>query len=72
MHAKLLQSYPILCDSMDWTEAWQAALSLGFSRQEYWNELPCSPPGDLPNPGIKPSSLVSPELAGGYFTTNIT
>ena len=71
MHAKLLHSCPILCDSMDWTEAWQAALSLGFSRQEYWNELPCSPPGDLPKPGIKPSSLVSPELAGGYFTTNI-
>ena len=35
----------------------QACLSLGFSRQEYWNGLPCSPPGDLPDPGIKPGSL---------------
>ena len=40
-----------------------------FSRQEYWSGLPCSPPGDLPNPGIKPTSLTSPALAGGFFTT---
>ena len=32
-----------------WTVAWQAPLSMGFSRQEYWSGLPCSPPGDLPN-----------------------
>ena len=37
--------------------AFQAPLSIGFSRQEYWSGLPCSPPGDLPNPGIKPPSL---------------
>ena len=37
-----------------WTVALQAPLSMGFSRQEYWSGLPCSPPGDLPNPGIKP------------------
>ena len=36
-----------------WTVAHQAPLSMGFSRQEYWSRLPCSPPGDLPNPGIK-------------------
>ena len=36
-----------------WTVACQAPLSLGFSRQEYWNGLPCLPPGDLPNSGIK-------------------
>ena len=41
----------------------QAPLSMGFSRQEYWSGLPCSPPGDLPNPGIKPTSLSSPALA---------
>ena len=35
----------------------------GFSRQEYWSELPCPSPGDLPNPGIEPASLVSPALA---------
>ena len=36
-----------------WTVACQAPLSMGFSRQEYWSELPCCPPGDLPHPGIK-------------------
>ena len=40
-----------------WTGALQAPLSMGFSKQEYWSGLPCSPPGDLPNPGIKPRSL---------------
>ena len=39
-----------------WTVAHQAPLSMGFSRQEYWSGLPCPPPGDLPNPGIKFSS----------------
>ena len=51
-HAKSLQSCPTLCDP--WTVAHQAPLSLGFSRQEYWNGLPCPPPGDLPGPGIEP------------------
>ena len=46
--------------------------NLGFSRQEYWNGLPCPSPGDLPNPGIKPSSLMSPALAGGFFATSAT
>ena len=45
------------------------ALSMGFFRQEYWSELPCPPPGDLPAPGIEPGSLVSPALAGRFFTT---
>ena len=40
-----------------------------FSRQEYWSGLPCPPPGDLPNLGIKPISLMSPALAGWFFTT---
>ena len=39
-----------------WTVAYQAPLSMGFSRQEYWSELPCPPPWDLPNPGIEPGS----------------
>ena len=51
-----------------WTVAHQAPLSMGFSRQEYWMGLQCPPPGDLPDPGIKPKSLVSPTLAGGFFT----
>ena len=42
-----------------WTVARQGPLSMGFSRQEYWSGLPCPPPGDLPNPEIKPVSLAS-------------
>ena len=49
-----------------WTVAHQASWSLGFSSQEYWNVLSCPSPEDLPDPGIK---LVSPALAGGFFTT---
>ena len=55
-----------------WTVAHLAPLSMGFSRQKYWSGLPCPPPGDLPNPGIKPTSLVSPASAGGFFTTSAT
>ena len=51
-----------------WTIAHQALLSVGFPRQEYWSELPCPPPGDLPNPGIEPTSLMSPPFAGTFFT----
>ena len=43
----------------------QAPLSMGFPRQEYWSELLFLSPGDLPDPGIKPSS---PALSGGFFT----
>ena len=39
-----------------WTVAFQAPLSMGFSRQEFWSGLPCLPPGDLPDPGIEPRS----------------
>ena len=49
-----------------WTAARQAPPSMGFPKQEYWSGLPFPPPGDLPDPGIKP---VSPALAGGFFTT---
>jgi len=55
-----------------WTRACQAPLSMGFSRQEYWSGLPCPPPGDLPNPGIEPKSLMSPALTGRFFTTSTT
>ena len=55
-----------------WTVARQAPLSMGFSRQEYWSGLPRPPPADLPDPGIKPPSLTSRALAGGFFTTIIT
>ena len=54
---------------MLWTVAHQASLSIGFSSQEYWNGLPYPSPGDLPDPGIEPTS---PALAGGFFTTSAT
>ena len=47
----------------------KAPLSKGFSRQEYWSGLLFPPPGDLPDPGIEPTFLVSPALAGGFFAT---
>ena len=55
--------------SNSWTVAHQAALSMEFSRQEYWNRLPLPSPGDLSDPGIKPMFPESPPLAGGFFTT---
>ena len=45
---------------------------MGFFRQEYWNGLGCPPPGDLPDPGTEPTSLVSPALTGVFFTTSAT
>ena len=53
-----------------WTIACQAPLSMGFPRPEYWSRLPFHPPRDLPDPGIKPASLMSPALAVGFFTTS--
>ena len=50
--------------------AFQAPLSMGFSRQEYWTGLPCPPPGDLPDAGIEPTFLMSPALAASFFTTS--
>ena len=63
--AKLLQWCPTLCNPMDCSR--QSSLSMVFSRQEYWSGLPCTPPGDLPDPGIEPVSLISPALAGRFF-----
>ena len=67
MCLKSLQSSLMLRDSMDYSQP----ESTGFSRQEYWNELPCPPPGDLPNPEIEPASLMSPAFAGMFFTTEV-
>ena len=52
-----------------WNIACQAPLSMGFFRQEYWSGLPFPPTGDLPQPGIEPEPLMSPVLAGRFFTT---
>ena len=63
--SRLTQSCPALCDPM--MIACQAPLSMGFSRQEYWTGLPCPPPGNLPNPEIKPASPASPSLQEDYL-----
>ena len=67
MHAKLFQSCPTL-RPMDYI-AFQAPLSVGFSRQDYWSGLLCPPPGDLCNPGIEPMSLVSLALQAASLPT---
>ena len=54
--------------AIPWTEEPGRLQSMGFSRQEYWSGSPFSSPGDLPNPGTELVSLVSPALAGGFFT----
>ena len=72
MHA--YQVALVMSDSLQryGTVAHQAPLSTGFSRQEYWSGLPFPPPGDFPDPGIGLPSLMSPALAGGFFTTSTT
>ena len=72
----LLQKWKLLSRvqlfATPWTVACQAPLSMGFSRQEYSSVLPCPPPGDLPDSGIKPVALKSPVLAGRFFTISTT
>jgi len=70
--AKLLCFSRVQLFATPWTVAHQAPLSLGFSRQEHRSGLPCPPPGDLPDPGIEPIFLMSPALAGRFFTTSAT
>ena len=61
-------SHSVMSDSATpWTVAHQALLSMGFSKQEYWSELP--PPENLPDPGMETTSPMSPALAGIFFTT---
>ena len=69
VRAKLLQSCLTLCDPVNCSLL--GSSDMGFSRQEYWNVLPC-PSWDLPDPGIKPKSLISPALAGGFSITSTT
>ena len=61
------QSCLTLCNLMDCSPP--APLSIGLSRQEYWNGLPFPPQGDLPDPGIEPVSPVFSALAHGFFTS---
>ena len=59
----------VMSDSLRLHEL-QPPLSVGLSRQWYWNGLPFHPPGDVPNPGIEPMSPVAPILAGGLLSTS--
>ena len=70
LHVQLLNHIQLFATL--WTVARQAPLSMGFSRHEYWSGLLFPSPGDLVTPGIEPTSLVSPALAGGFFTTSAT
>ena len=65
-------SSPVQLFVILWTVAAQAPQCMGFSRKEYWNGLPCPPPGDLPNPRMGLESLMSPALADRFFTTSAT
>ena len=55
-----------------WIIAHQVPLPMRFSRRKYWSRLPCPPPGDLPDLGIKSTYLMSPALAGKFFNTSTT
>ena len=65
LHHLIMSSFFVtLC-----TAVLRAPLSMGFSRQKYWSGLPFPPPGDLPDPGIKPMAPVTTVLASGIFAT---
>ena len=72
MRAKSLQSRPTLCDPIDPIGPIKLLCPKEFSRQEYWSGLSFPPPGDLPDPGTEPTSLMCPVPAGGLFTTSTT
>ena len=63
-----IRAFSVMSNSVaSWTAASQAFLSMGFSRQEYWNALPFPPPEDPPDPGIEPAPPVAPSLAGAFY-----
>ena len=71
MHAKSLQSCPTLYDPMNCSPP-GSSVHGDSPEQEYWSGLPRAPPGGLPDPRIEPASLMSPALAGRFFTTIAT
>ena len=79
---RLFRSIPLTCcvlscfsrdrlSAIPWTVACQAPLSMGFSGQEYWSELPCPPLVGLRNSGVETESLLSPDLAGQLFLSSV-
>ena len=67
-HYVCAQSLGLVPDSLDYSLL-GSSVPGNFPGQEYWSGSPFPPPGDLPDPGIKPESPASPTLAGGFFTT---
>ena len=73
MHAQMLSCLALSNSSATpWIVAHLAPLSMELFRQEYWSGFPFPSAGDLPDPGSKPASLVSPALAGTFFSTTAT
>ena len=73
LHQPCCVSRSVMSDSAaPWTIPHRAPLSMKFSRQQYWSGLPCPPPRDHPNPGIKSTSLMSAALADRFLTTKFT
>ena len=70
MYAKSLQFCPTLCNPVEYSLPGPSVH--GILQAEYWSGLPCLPPGHILNTGIEPWSLISPALAGGFFTTSAT
>ena len=71
VHACMLSHFS--CARLCATVACQARLSMGFSREEYWNGLPCPSPGDLPDKGLNLHVLcLLPWVVSGFFTTSTT
>ena len=70
VYANSSQSCLTICDLVDCSPP--GSLVHGTLQAEHWSGFPLSLPGNLPNPGIKPTSLMSPELTGGFFTTRTT
>ena len=66
-HFSLIQLFATLCIITR-----KAPLSMGFFKQEYWSGLPCPPSGYIPDSGLESSYLISPALAGMFFTTSAT
>ena len=64
------QSCRTLCDPMDCNLPGSSVH--GIPQEEYWSRLPCPPPRNLLDPGIEPTSLISPALAGKSFTMSPT
>ena len=81
-HQTITRSQAVLCSAKLLSRVWlfatprtvacQAPLSMGILQAKYWSKFPCPPSGDLPDPGIKPASLMSPALAGGFLTPRAT